>query len=111
MPRQRPQRPARARHERRVGAVEDVESKKLVEPDHPIEVSARGRMERAGKPPIGHMIGQTPTWQNRNIQSRAQKSVTPRGEDANIMAAILENARELHAIALQSSFREKPNNA
>jgi hypothetical protein len=57
------------------------------------------------------MIGQTPTWQNRNIQSRAQKSVTPRGEDANIMAAILENARELHAIALQSSFREKPNNA
>jgi hypothetical protein len=26
------------------------------------------------------------------------------------VTAILQNARELHAIALQSSFREKPNN-
>src|SRR5436190_8551867 len=112
MPRKRPQqRAARARHERRVGAVEDVESKKLVEPDHPIEVSARGRMERAGKQPIGHMIGQAPAWQNRNTESRAQKSVAPRGEDANFMTAILQNSRKLHAIALQSSFREKPNNA
>src|SRR5262249_4061093 len=97
--------------DRRIGTIQQLEIEQLVEADDPIEAAPYGRAEAPRESQVSTVVCERRNRENHNLDRRLKVLEWARCEDRDLMSAMPQDARELHAIELQPALRDQRNNS